>query len=121
MTEKRRIALNLVATYGRSLYALVIGLCCGRWALQALGRDDYGLVGLIGGLTGFVTFLNSLLASAVGRFYAVNVGAARKKGNEKNQRPCKLCPGIQPVQSRFYLIILSDGNIAYHFVTPKLP
>lgn len=77
MTEKRRIALNMIATYGRSLYALVIGLCCGRWALMALGKSDFGLIGLIGGMTAFVSFLNSILASAVGRFYAVKVGEAK--------------------------------------------
>lgn len=49
---------------------------------MALGQTDYGLMGLIGGLTGAVSFLNTLLASAVGRFYAVNVGAAKKTGNE---------------------------------------
>lgn len=83
MTQNRRIVLNIVATYGRSLYALVIGLFCGRWALLALGEVDYGLLGLVGGLTAFVSFFNMLLASAISRFYAVNVGAARKKGNEK--------------------------------------
>ena len=30
--------LNIVATYERSLYALVIGLFCGRWTLMALGE-----------------------------------------------------------------------------------
>lgn len=48
---------------------------------MALGEVDYGLMGLIGGLTGFVSFLNTLLASAIGRFYAVNIGAAKKAGN----------------------------------------
>ena len=81
MTEKKRIALNMIATYGRSLYALVIGLFCGRWALMALGETDYGLVGLIGGLVGFVSFLNNILAAAVGRFYAVKVGESKKMGN----------------------------------------
>jgi len=84
MSPNRRIFLNIIATYGRSLYALVIGLFCGRWALMALGETDYGLMGLVGGLTGFVSFLNTLLASAVGRFYAVNVGAAKKLGNEES-------------------------------------
>lgn len=36
MSPNRRIFLNIVATYGRSLYALVIGLFCGRWTLMAL-------------------------------------------------------------------------------------
>ena len=36
MTQNRRIVLNIVATYGRSLYALVIGLFCGRWTRIAM-------------------------------------------------------------------------------------
>ena len=36
MTQNRRIALNIVATYGRSLYALAIGLFCGRWTPMGL-------------------------------------------------------------------------------------
>ena len=82
MTQNRRIALNIVATYGRSLYVMVVGLFAARWVLKALGQVDYGLVGLVGGLAMFVSFLNALLAAAVGRFYAVEVGAANKTGNE---------------------------------------
>lgn len=80
MTEKKRIALNIFATYSRSLYAMVLGLFTARWALMALGQMDYGLIGLIGGMAGFVSFLNSILAAAVGRFYAVKVGEAKKAG-----------------------------------------
>lgn len=83
MTGKRRIVINMLATYGRSLYALVIGLLCGRWALMALGQSDYGLIGLIGGLTAFVSFLNSILAAAVGRFYAFKVGETNKYENHE--------------------------------------
>ena len=82
MTPNRRIFLNVIATYGRSLYALIIGLLCGRWAYVSLGTIDYGLLGLVGGLIAFVTFFNQLLATAVARFYAVNVGAAQRNGAE---------------------------------------
>lgn len=74
MTPNARIALNIAATYGRSLYALAVGLFTARWALQALGQVDYGLMGVVGGLAGFISFLNHVMAVAVGRFYAVNVG-----------------------------------------------
>lgn len=77
MTENRRIALNVFATYGRSLYALVVGLFTGRWILMALGETDYGLYGVVGGLMAFVGFLNGLMAQAISRFYAFAVGAAR--------------------------------------------
>ena len=39
MTPNRRIFLNIVATYGRSLYALVIGLFCGWRTLMARWFD----------------------------------------------------------------------------------
>lgn len=77
MTENRRIALNVVATYGRSLYALAVGLFTGRWVLMALGEVDYGLMGVVGGLMAFVTFLNGLMSQSVSRFYAFSVGQAR--------------------------------------------
>ena len=83
MTPKKRIFLNIVATYGRSLYALALGLFTARWALLALGHADYGLIGLIGGMTGFVSFFNTILAAAVGRFYAVKVGEAARVENRK--------------------------------------
>lgn len=77
MSPNRRIFLNIVATYGRSLYAIIIGLFCGRWSLMALGEVDYGLLGVVGGLTAFISFFNGLLASAIGRFYAVSIGKAK--------------------------------------------
>lgn len=76
MTQNRRIVLNILATYGRSLFALVCGIFTGRWVLMSLGQVDYGLYGLVGGLTMFISFFNSLLAGAIARFYAYSVGAA---------------------------------------------
>lgn len=89
MTANKRIALNVIATYGRSLYALVIGLFCGRWTLMVLGEVDYGLFGLVAGLTAFVAFFCSLFSSAIGRYYAYAVGRAnadRAAGLEECQR-----------------------------------
>jgi Na+-driven multidrug efflux pump len=77
MTENRRIFWNIIATYGRSLYTLILGLLCGRWALMALGEVDYGLYGLVGGLAVFISFFNRVLAGANSRFYAFSVGAAK--------------------------------------------
>lgn len=104
MTASRRIFLNIVATYGRSLYAMALGLFTARWVLMSLGKVDYGLVGLIGGLTGFVTFLNSLLASAVGRFYAYNVGATKKSVDKAE--------GLEECRKWF------NTAISIHFVIP---
>ena len=40
MFPDRRIFLNIVATYGRSLSALVCGLFISQWVLAALGKTD---------------------------------------------------------------------------------
>jgi len=77
MTENRRIALNILATYGRSLFALALGLFSARWVFMTLGKVDFGLLGLVGGLSWFITFLNGVLAVSVSRFYAVSVGRRR--------------------------------------------
>jgi len=74
MSPNKRIALNVVASYGRSLVGLFLSLFSARWLLGALGVVDYGLYGLVGGLTAFVTFANSLLARSTSRFYAFAVG-----------------------------------------------
>ena len=55
---------------------------------MALGEVDYGLMGVVGGLTVFVTYLNGILAGAIGRFYAVSVGEQRsdpEKGLENSR------------------------------------
>ncbi len=82
MTPNKRIFLNIVATYGRSLYAMACGLFTSRWVLMALGTVDYGLNGVIVGLTVAISFFNSILAVAVSRFYAVSVGAANAAGHD---------------------------------------
>lgn len=45
---------------------------------MALGETDYGLMGVVGGLTAFISFLNGIMASGIGRFYAISVGVAKK-------------------------------------------
>ena len=43
---------------------------------MSLGTVDYGLFGVVGGLTAFISFFNTLLAGALGRFYAYSIGKA---------------------------------------------
>ena len=77
MSPNKRIFLNIVATYGRSVFAIVCGLFTSRWVLMSLGQLDYGLFGVVGVLTSFIGFLNGILAVSVSRFYALSVGRAK--------------------------------------------
>ena len=49
---------------------------------MALGHVDYGLMGVVGGLTAFITFFNGIMCGAIGRFYAISVGTQRINKNE---------------------------------------
>lgn len=46
MTPKRRILLNIVAIYARSLHAIVSGLFISRWVLAAEGKLREGSFGV---------------------------------------------------------------------------
>lgn len=48
---------------------------------MALGQVDYGLMGVVGGLTAFISFFNGIMSGAIGRFYAVSVGAQKISGD----------------------------------------
>ena len=50
MSPNRRILLNIVATYGRSLYALVCVLFIRRWVLAAAEKSELGLYGVVAGM-----------------------------------------------------------------------
>ena len=78
ISPNKRIAINIFASYFRSIIVLVCGLVTGRWSLMALGEVDYGLLFLVGGMMFFVTFFNSLLAGGIARFYAYSVGESQK-------------------------------------------
>lgn len=82
MSPNRRIVLNIAATYGRSMYALVCGLFTARWVYLTLGKSDFGLYGVVGGLTVFIAFINNVLGVSVGRYYAYSVGRAKIAGRE---------------------------------------
>ena len=82
MSPNRRILLNIVATYGRSLFALVCGLFSARWVLEALGKEDFCLYGVVGALTIFIAFLNMMLSGALGRYYAFSIGEANRATDE---------------------------------------
>lgn len=74
MTANKRIVLNVLATYGRTLFSIACGLFSVRWVLMVLGHEDFGLFGVVGSLAIFVNFLDIQLAGALGRFFAVALG-----------------------------------------------
>ena len=88
ITENRRIFLNIIFSYGRSLLAVTGALFISRWVLMALGQVDFGLFGVVGGMVGFVQFVSTVLSISVERFYAFSIGEA-KKNIEQGLENCR--------------------------------
>lgn len=74
MSPGKRMALNALATYGRSVLSMALALFSSRWVLQSLGVSDFGLYSVVGSLIIFVIFLNNVMASSVARFFAYSIG-----------------------------------------------
>lgn len=74
MSSGKTIIFNTVVTYSRSIISVGLTLFSSRWVLQALGPMDYGTFTLIGSIIMFITFLNSVLASSISRYFAFEIG-----------------------------------------------
>jgi len=105
MTATQRIALNTAAAYGRSLFALVLGLFSARWVLNALGVTDFGLYGVVGSIIIFITFINTVMSGSVARFYAYAIG----------QGMC-LCPADAVLDLRKWF----NTAFSIHIILPTL-
>ena len=72
MTANRRITLNIIATYGRSLCALVCGVFVSR-RVSAAGKSEFGVCGVVGGMT-MIELLAYAMRSVRGKIAAVENG-----------------------------------------------
>ena len=73
--SKKRIAKNTVVLYIRMIVVMLITLYTSRIVLKALGVDDFGLYGVIGGVVGLFGFLKTSMGKATQRFLNVEMVA----------------------------------------------
>lgn len=73
--DNKTVAQNTVFLYIRMLFTMIISLYTSRVILQILGIDDYGIYQAVGGIVGFLSFLNSALSSGTSRFLTYELGA----------------------------------------------
>ncbi len=68
------ILLNSIILYVRLIVTAICGLFTTRFALQALGSDDFGLFAVVGGIISFIAILNTIMLSTSNRFIATAIG-----------------------------------------------
>lgn len=70
----KAIAINTVILYARLIINSLSMLFCTRFALKALGVDDFGLYSILGSVITFINILNTIMLSTSNRFIAVAIG-----------------------------------------------
>lgn len=73
-TNSNTIAKNTIFLYFRMMVTMIVSLYTSRVILQILGVDDYGIYKAVGGVVGFLGFLNSALATGASRFITYGLG-----------------------------------------------
>ena len=74
--NSRRIAKNTVLLYFRMLLLMIIGLFTSRVVLDALGADDYGVYGAVGGLVMMFTVITNSVSQSISRYITWHLGSA---------------------------------------------
>ncbi|WP_347988539.1 hypothetical protein [Methylomonas sp. AM2-LC] len=75
MDASKRVAKNTGILYIRMIITVFISLYATRLTLAALGTEDFGLFGIVGGAIAMLGFLNSSMAAASQRFMSFAQGA----------------------------------------------
>lgn len=70
----KRIAKNTVFLTGRMLFSLLVSLYTSRVILQALGVDDYGIYGVVGGLVTMFSIVSGSIQASINRFITYELG-----------------------------------------------
>lgn len=71
--NNKKIFKNTVALYARMLLSMIVSLYTSRIVLNALGVDDYGIYGLVGGIVVLFSFLNVTMSERLHAFLQSNL------------------------------------------------
>lgn len=70
----KSLAINAIILYVQLIIVSVFGFISTRWALIALGMDDFGLFSVLASLMSFIGIVNTIMISTSHRFIAVAIG-----------------------------------------------
>lgn len=82
-SNNKRIAKNTAYLYVRMLIMTVVGLFTSRIVLDALGKADYGIFNVVGGMIVLFSFFNTTLTSATQRFLNFYLGKNDQEGTQR--------------------------------------
>ena len=72
--DNKRIAKNTLFLYIRLLLVILVTLYTSRIILKILGVEDFGIFNIVGGIVSILGLMQSVMASAVSRFFMIELG-----------------------------------------------
>lgn len=78
-SSSKTIAKNTLFLYFRMMFTMLVALFTSRVVLQKLGADDYGTYQAVGGIVGFLSFINSALSTGSSRFLTYELGTGNRE------------------------------------------
>lgn len=80
MKTVNKVAVNTIVQYIQLIINVIISLITVRLVLSALGKVDYGIYSLVGGVIALISFISSSISQTSIRFISVSLG-----GGEMNK------------------------------------
>ena len=77
ISPSKRIVLNTMVQYIRTVFSILISLFSTRLILEALGVNDYGIYTLIAGLVLMLSFITNALTTTTQRYISFYMGEGR--------------------------------------------
>lgn len=74
MKNSKRVFINTLAQYGRTVFNMLLSLYTVRIVLETLGASDYGIYTVVAGVTSMLAFMTNALISTTQRFMSFHHG-----------------------------------------------
>lgn len=114
-SSNKTIAKNTIFLYFRMMLTMIISLYTSRVVLQVLGVDDYGIYQAVGGIVGFLSFINNALSAGSSRFITFGLG----EGNVQKLKEIFSTTLIVHICLAIVIVILSE-TVGLWFLYNKL-
>lgn len=117
-TSNKRIAKNTVFLYARMLLLMAVSFYTTRVVLNALGDVDYGVYNVVGGIVGFISFINGSMSLASNRFLAFAIG---KNDNALLSRTFSMAIILHCIIGLIIVLIAETVGIWYFYNYLNIP
>lgn len=110
----RALVSNSLILYARLIISSLCGFFTTRYALQALGVCDFGLISLVGGIVTFLAIINTIMVSTSNRYIAVAIGNGNIENANKQFNICLIIHICITILSLLFAIPLGHWYIIEH-------